>query len=104
VTAALVLICIRRRIFVLPPAALTGYSPDEIEMILLHELAHVRRWDNLVHLLQRLVDSLLFFHPAVAVLSSWVRREREACCDALVVTRTARPYAYAELLVARAAQ
>ena len=73
-------------------------------MVLLHELAHVRRWDNLVNLMQRLVESLLFFHPAVWLISSWVRREREACCDALVVTRTDHPHAYAELLVALAAQ
>jgi thiol-disulfide isomerase/thioredoxin len=88
----------------LPPAAITGWSPDEIEMVLLHELAHVRRWDNLVNLLQRCVESLLFFHPAVWLVSSWVRREREACCDAIVVHRTNRPHAYAELLVALAAQ
>ena len=73
-------------------------------MVLLHELAHVRRWDNLVNLAQRIVESLLFFHPAVWLVSSWVRREREACCDAVVVGRTARPHAYAELLVALAAQ
>ena len=47
------LIGIVRPIILLPPAALTGWSPDEIEMVLLHELAHVRRWDNLVNLLQR---------------------------------------------------
>jgi beta-lactamase regulating signal transducer with metallopeptidase domain len=102
--AAPVLIGILRPIVLLPPAAITGWSPDEIEMVLLHELAHVRRWDNLVNLLQRCVESLLFFHPAVWLVSSWVRREREACCDAIVVGRTLRPHAYAELLVALAAQ
>lgn len=102
--AAPVLIGILRPIILVPPAALTGYSPDEIEMVLLHELAHVRRWDNLVNLFQRLVESMLFFHPAVWLISNWVRREREACCDALVVTCTDRPHAYAELLVALAAQ
>jgi beta-lactamase regulating signal transducer with metallopeptidase domain len=102
--AAPVLIGILRPIILLPPAALTGWSPDEIEMVLLHELAHVRRWDNLLNLLQRLVESLLFFHPAVWLISSWVRSDREACCDAVVVTRTNRPHAYAEMLVALAAQ
>jgi beta-lactamase regulating signal transducer with metallopeptidase domain len=102
--AAPVLIGIVRPMILLPPSALTGWSPDEIEMVLLHELAHVRRWDNLVNLLQRCVESLLFFHPAVWLLSSWVRREREACCDAVVVGRTNRPHAYAEMLVALAAQ
>jgi hypothetical protein len=102
--AAPVLIGILRPIILLPPAAITGWSPDEIEMVLLHELAHVRRWDNLVNLLQRCIESLQFFHPAVWLVSNWVRREREACCDAIVVRRTQRPHAYAELLVALAAQ
>ncbi|HEX3600973.1 MAG TPA: M56 family metallopeptidase, partial [Lacipirellulaceae bacterium] len=102
--AAPVLIGIVRPMILLPPAAITGWSPDEIEMVLLHELAHVRRWDNLVNLLQRCIESLLFFHPAVWFISSWVRHEREACCDALVVDRTNRPHAYAELIVALAAQ
>ncbi|MEX0610975.1 MAG: M56 family metallopeptidase [Pirellulales bacterium] len=101
--AAPVLIGILRPIILLPPAALTGWSPDEIEMVLLHELAHVRRWDNLINLLQRFIESLLFFHPAVWLTSTWVRREREACCDAVVVARTHRPHAYAELLVSLAA-
>ncbi|MCI0493104.1 MAG: M56 family metallopeptidase, partial [Planctomycetes bacterium] len=102
--AAPVLVGILRPMILLPPAALTGWSPDEIEMVLLHELAHVRRWDNLVNFVQRLVESLLFFHPAVWLLSGSVRREREACCDAVVVAQTNRPHAYAEMLVALAAQ
>jgi beta-lactamase regulating signal transducer with metallopeptidase domain len=97
--AAPVLIGILRPMILLPPAALTGWSPDEIEMVLLHELAHVRRWDNLANLLQRCIESLLFFHPAVWFISTWVRRERESCCDATVVARTNRPHAYAELLL-----
>ncbi len=102
--ASPVLIGIIRPMILLPPAAITGWSPDELEMVLLHELAHVRRWDNFVNLLQRCVESLLFFHPAVWLISNWARREREACCDATVVARTNRPHAYAELLVALAAQ
>ena len=99
-----VLVGILRPVILLPPAALTGWSPDEIEMVLLHELAHVRRWDNAVNLAQRTVEAFLFFHPAVWLVSNWIRREREACCDAVVIGRTNRPHAYAELLVALAAQ
>ena len=69
-----------------------------MEMILLHELAHVRRRDNLVNLLQRLVESALFFHPAVWLISTWVRREREYCCDEAVVRHTGEPQRYVELL------
>ncbi|QDT01449.1 M56 family metallopeptidase [Adhaeretor mobilis] len=94
-----VLIGILRPLILLPPAALTGWSPEQLEMVLLHELAHVRRWDNLVNLAQRIIESLLFFHPCVWWLSRQVRIDREQCVDALVVARTARPQAYAELLV-----
>ena len=102
--AAPVLVGILRPMILLPPAALTGWSPDEIEMVLLHELAHVRRWDNLVNLFQRLVEAVLFFQPAVWLVSSWVRRSAKSCCDSIVVGRTNRPHAYAELFVALAAQ
>ena len=97
-----VLVGIVRPLILLPPVALTGWSPAEIEMVLLHELAHVRRWDNLVNLAQRVIESLLFFHPAVWIASTWVRRDREECCDAVVVTRTREPKQYAELLIALA--
>lgn len=101
--AAPVLVGIVRPLVLLPPSAITGWSPDEIEMVLLHELAHVRRWDNLVNLVQRVVEAVLFFHPAVWIVSTWVRRDRESCCDALVVARTGQPHRYAETLVTLAA-
>lgn len=97
-----VLVGIVRPLILLPPVALTGWSPDELEMVLLHELAHVRRWDNLINLAQRVIESLLFFQPAVWIASTWVRRDREECCDAVVVTRTREPKQYAELLVSLA--
>lgn len=102
--AAPVLVGVVRPLILLPPSALSGWSPDEIEMVLLHELAHVRRWDNLVNLVQRFVEAALFFQPAVWLVSGWVRREREACCDAVVVGATQRPREYAELLVEMAAR
>jgi protocatechuate 3,4-dioxygenase beta subunit len=71
-------------------------------MALLHELAHVRRWDNLVNLLQRVVEAVLFFHPAVWIVSGWVRREREHCCDRIVVDHTGRARDYADALFALA--
>ncbi len=95
-----VLIGILRPVILLPPIALGGWSVEQIEMVLLHELAHLRRRDNLVNLLQRFVESLLFFHPVVWWLSTWVRLERELCCDRLVVERLGQPEAYAEMLVA----
>jgi beta-lactamase regulating signal transducer with metallopeptidase domain len=94
-----VLIGIVRPLIVLPPIALNGWSAEQLEMVLLHELAHLRRWDNLVNLLQRFVESLLFFHPVVWWLSSWVRLEREICCDRLVVERLGQPVTYAYMLI-----
>ncbi len=73
-------------VVLLPAAALTGLTPGQVEALLAHELAHVRRQDYLVNLLQSAVETLLFYHPAVWWLSRRVRREREHCCDDLVVT------------------
>jgi beta-lactamase regulating signal transducer with metallopeptidase domain/HEAT repeat protein len=92
------LIGIVRPLVLLPASALSGYSPEHVEMIVLHELAHVRRWDNLVNLLQRLVEAVLFFHPSVWWLSRRVRLEREHCCDAVVLAYTGAPQRYAEFL------
>lgn len=100
--AAPVLIGVVRPMILLPPAALCGWNIEQLEMALLHELAHVRRHDNLIALLQRLVESLLFFHPAAWWVSSWVGLERELCCDRLVIEHTGRPRDYARMLAAMA--
>ena len=94
-----VLIGVIRPLILLPPAALCGWSTDQLEMVLLHELAHLRRWDNVINILQRLVESVLFFHPVVWWLSEWLSLERESCCDRLVVGRRGQPVAYAEVLL-----
>ncbi len=99
-----VLVGIVRPVILLPAVALAGWDPQQLEMVLLHELLHVRRWDNLVNLLQRIVESLLFFHPMIWIVSAWIRREREHCCDAVVIAHTRQPQAYARLLVALAEQ
>jgi beta-lactamase regulating signal transducer with metallopeptidase domain len=100
--AAPVLVGIVRPMILLPPAVLGCWSIEQLEMALLHELAHIRRHDNLVTLLQRLAESLLFFHPLTWWLSAWVSLERELCCDRLVVEHTGRPRAYARMLAALA--
>jgi beta-lactamase regulating signal transducer with metallopeptidase domain len=70
---------------VLPVAALASLSPSQLEALLAHELAHVRRHDYLVNVLQSLAEALLFYHPAVWWMSRQVRAERELCCDDLAV-------------------
>ena len=70
---------------VLPIAALSGLSAAQVEALLAHELAHVRRHDYLVNLLQSVLEVVLFYHPAVWWLSRQVRADRERCCDDLAV-------------------
>ena len=81
-----------------PVSTFTGLSPQQLEAVLAHELAHVRRYDDLVNLLQVAVETLLFYHPGVWWVSRRVRRERENCCDDLAVRYTAGPVAYARAL------
>lgn len=72
-------------VVLLPAAALAGLTPEQLQAILAHELAHVRRHDYLINLLQSVVETLLFYHPAVWWVSAQVREEREHCCDDLAV-------------------
>lgn len=74
-----------RPIILLPAAALANLTPAQVEAILAHELAHVRRHDRLVNLLQSLGETFLFYHPAVWWVSGRIRTEREHCCDDVVV-------------------
>ncbi|SIO41760.1 BlaR1 peptidase M56 [Singulisphaera sp. GP187] len=97
-----VLLGVVRPMILLPTSALTGWSPEQVEMALLHELAHIRRLDNLFNLVQRTIEAVLFFHPAVWWVSAWVRLEREHCCDEVVIAQTGRARPYAELLAALA--
>lgn len=70
-----------RPVLLMPVSLTTGLSPAELEGILAHELAHLRRLDHLVNGLQVGVETLLFYHPGVWWLSAEIRREREHCCD-----------------------
>ncbi len=89
---------ILRPIIVFPADLVEKLSADKLALILMHELAHVRRWDNLTLLLQRLVSAVLFFHPAVWLCGRMLRREAEQACDDLVVCATGRSEAYARSL------
>ena len=72
-----------RPLILLPASVVSGLTPDELEMILAHELAHVRRYDMWVNLLQRLAEAILFFNPALWYLSRQISGLREFCCDEL---------------------
>ncbi|MCA9127769.1 MAG: M56 family metallopeptidase [Planctomycetales bacterium] len=85
-----IVIGVLRPTVLLNTTVLTGLTPVQIEQVLIHELAHIHRWDPLTQLLQRLVESLLFFHPSVWSLSREVSGLRERCCDEAVVQSHSR--------------
>ena len=87
-----------RPVILLPVSALTGLTPEQIEFLLAHELAHVKRHDYLVNLLQTAVETVLFYHPAVWWVSRQIRAEREHCCDDMAVLACGDPVEYAKTL------
>ncbi|OJT21312.1 hypothetical protein BO221_26150 [Archangium sp. Cb G35] len=89
-----------RPVVLLPVTALTGLSARQLEMVLAHELAHIRRHDFAVNLVQTLVETLLFYHPAVWWMSRVIRVEREHCCDDIAVGTSGNAISYARALTA----
>jgi beta-lactamase regulating signal transducer with metallopeptidase domain len=89
-----------RPVILLPASLFSNLSPAELEALLAHELAHIRRQDYLANLLQTLTETLLFFHPAVWWLSRQARIEREFCCDDRAVSVCGRKLDYAKALAA----
>jgi TonB family protein len=87
-----------RPMVLVPVGCFTGLSTAQIEALLAHELAHIRRHDYLVSVFQSVVEALLFYHPAVWWVSRQVRRERECCCDELAVAACGDVLAYARAL------
>jgi bla regulator protein BlaR1 len=87
-------------VILIPLGLLAALPQDQIEAILLHELAHIRRKDYLINILQSLVEILFFFNPAIWWLSSLLRTERENCCDDLAIAKTSNKFNYIKALVA----
>ncbi len=87
---------------VLPPWALSELSATDLNSVLVHELAHLRRRDDWTNLLQKLVRAVFFFHPAVWWIEGRLSLEREMACDEHVLAGTEDPRAYAECLVSLA--
>ncbi|MFN7957576.1 MAG: M56 family metallopeptidase [Holophagaceae bacterium] len=88
-----------RPVVLVPAAALLALSPEGLEALLAHELAHVRRGDFLANVIQTFAEALLFYHPAVWWLSRRIRQEREHCCDDAAVQACGDPIFYASALV-----
>src|ERR1700686_3727190 len=87
------------RSIVLPAWAMRELPPEDLNVILLHEFAHLRRGDDWTNLIQKIVRALFFFHPAVWWIENQLSVEREMACDDAVLAETANPYAYATCLV-----
>jgi len=85
-------------VVLLPATMISGLNNAQLEMLILHELAHIRRHDYLVNFFQTLVEILLFFHPAVLWVSKQMRNEREYCSDDIAVQHCGDAIAYAHTL------
>jgi uncharacterized protein (TIGR03435 family) len=91
-----------RPAILLPPAAAMGLSPQQLEAVLAHELAHIKRHDYLVNVAQVVVETLFFYHPVVWWVSKQIRVERELCCDDVAVRSCGDAVGYARALTALA--
>lgn len=87
-----------RPVVLLPLSAITGLAAAQLEAVVAHELAHIRRYDAFVNLFQVAVETLLFYHPAVWWLGKRIRVEREHCCDDAAVALCGSPVVYARAL------
>ena len=85
-------------VILVPVSIFTMLDPSEIEMILVHELAHIRRYDILINIAQTAMEALFFFNPAIWWLSRQIRIEREDCCDDTAILRTGNRLRYARAL------
>ena len=82
----------------LPASMVTGLTESQLEAVIAHEIAHIRRFDPIVNFCQMLIEALLFFNPAVAWIGRQIRMEREACCDAVGVSATGDQSVYLDTL------
>jgi beta-lactamase regulating signal transducer with metallopeptidase domain len=86
-------------IILIPFASLNNLSEDQLEAIILHELAHIRRNDYLINIVISAIETVLFFNPFVVLLSKVIKRERENCCDDFVLQYRYDPHSYASALL-----
>jgi beta-lactamase regulating signal transducer with metallopeptidase domain len=83
---------------IVPAAILSGLNTEQVEAILVHELAHIRRYDHFLMIIQAVISQILFFHPVAWYFSSEINRERENCCDDLVIKSFPNPINYIKAL------
>jgi len=86
-------------VILMPIGLMAQLPPDQVEAVLLHELAHIRRRDFLVNLIQHFAETIFFFNPALLWLSARIREEREHCCDDMAIAATQSKKGYIQALV-----
>lgn len=86
-------------VILMPMSLLSGMSAEQIDTIIMHELAHIYRRDYLFNIIQSVIEVLFFYHPAVWWISSVIREERENCCDDMVVEMSGDKMTYVKTLV-----
>jgi beta-lactamase regulating signal transducer with metallopeptidase domain len=89
-----------RPVILIPAGALINLSAQELEAVLAHELAHIRRFDYVANLLQSAIEALMFYHPAMWWIAKRIRAERENCCDDLAIVACGDRVVYARALTA----
>ncbi len=87
-----------RPVVLLPVRALTGLTPEQLEAVIAHELAHIKRFDVAVNFFQVIAETLFFFHPAVWWLNKRIRADREDCCDDVAIAECGGTVGYARAL------
>jgi bla regulator protein blaR1 len=95
-----VVIGLLKPVILLPLGLLSNLPPEQVEAVLLHELAHIRRKDYLVNLVQSFAEVIFFFNPAIIWISSLMREERENCCDDVAISRIKNKKQFIHALVA----
>jgi bla regulator protein blaR1 len=86
-------------VILLPLAAINQLTTPQLEAVLLHELAHIRRYDYMFNLVIRFIQTILYFNPFVKALMKTVEREREKSCDEMVIQFQYDPHGYATALL-----
>lgn len=88
-----------RPMILIPAALISELRPDQVELLIAHELSHIRRYDHVVNIIQRVIEAVLFFHPAVWFVTRRIRFERELGCDEMAVAASGQRATYAAGLV-----
>ncbi|QHS60059.1 M56 family metallopeptidase [Chitinophaga agri] len=95
-----VMIGFLKPVILMPAAMFNNLTAEQLEAILVHELAHIKRNDYLLNIFQSIVETILFFNPFIWWISKNIRLEREHCCDDIVLKHQVQPLHYAKALVA----